>query len=198
MSPAAKRVKTKVGSRTGCVCFGPVPRDHGPVMLDGGQLGMFNGAYAQLRKRQQNRTRAREARTGDVHDVGDARPALDRGQKRRRGPRDAIRLARDAHDAEVRRRREVLHCARTHTHIRSDPRAVKVGEKHDAPLRDAPTAPQPVSPKCAITLWRRAAQMCFPVSSTPPLPPRRAGSESPGAGRNSTRIQRFYVGHSWA
>ena len=143
MSPAAKRVKTKEGSRTGYVCFGPVPRDHGPVMLDGGQLGMFNGVYAQLRKRQQNRTRAREARTGDVHDVGDARPALDRGQKRRRGPRDAIRLARDAHDAEVRRRREVLHCARTHAHtVRStcgiggrEARRTAQGRTHRAPAR---------------------------------------------------------------
>lgn len=60
-------------------------------------------------------------------------------------------------------------------------------------MSDAPTAPQPVSPKCVITLCLRVAQICLLLVSTPgaPSPPEGCGLLRAVQGMNSTRIQRF-------
>ena len=63
-------------------------------------------------------------------------------------------------------------------------------------MSDAPTAPQPVSPKCAITLCLRAAHICLLLVSTSEAPSPPGGRVFGGAvqGMNSTRIQRFCGG----
>ena len=57
-------------------------------------------------------------------------------------------------------------------------------------MRDEPTAPQPVSPKCVMTLCLSAAQMCLLVVGSSVMREGWLGLGL-GMGRNSTRSQRF-------
>ena len=59
-------------------------------------------------------------RTGDVHNVRDVSPAVDGGDQRDARPRQLVRVARDADDAQVRLGREVLDCGARPRQFRSE------------------------------------------------------------------------------
>ena len=60
----------------------------------------------------------------------------------------------------------------------------------DVLVKDAPTAPQPVSPKCVMTLCLSAVQICLLESSCCGARASRPGARL-GTGRNSTSSHRF-------
>jgi hypothetical protein len=98
-------------------------------------------------------------------------------------------IPRDTDDTHVRRRRVVL----DYTTRPSAPTLTRT--RQDVLVSDEATAPQPVSPKLAMTLCLRAAQMCLLLSATAASSGAEACSAlavADGHGMSSTRSQRFW------
>lgn len=120
--------------------------------------------------------------TRQMDSLGYISEAIERRNESHSSPCYAMVIPCNANDAYARRRRKIFDC-KANASLASRT-AQRMRSYRNAPVRDPPTAPHPVSPKLRITLSLRAFQTVFEVT----------GVEFVGrisTGINSTRSHRF-------
>jgi hypothetical protein len=152
-------------------------------VLYSGQLGMFNRACTTrvLECIHAYDRRKRKIFTRDVNNIGDIFLPFNRGKKCDSTPSDTMLVSCHSDDANIRGGGVVFYCALPINigHVETD---------INVPVKDNPTAPQPVSPKLCSTLCLSADHICLPFIS---FAGRRLAESLSEQGMNSTRSQRF-------
>ena len=127
-----------------------------------------------FRTEKRNQGRRRSRRTRDMNDMWDdlvpfcttTTSPTDSVQQHQRRPCGARRRSpRNAYDAEVRRRREILDLKpkkKGEGEKKIQPLAEQKDGKKISPASDAPTSPQQTSPKCSSTLCFSALKTSLP------------------------------------
>ena len=123
--------------------------------------------------------------TRHMDDIRDVFAPFNRREQGDPSPRRLVMIARDAYDAHIGGRRVILDYMHTQLPLHS-----KLGE--NSLVSEAETAPQPTSPKFAITLCLSADHICLlliPLSSGEDAS--RALAVADGHGMSSTRSHLF-------